>query len=64
MGTGRAIEKTLHVAAWFDKQRDCRVSLRTRTVGTVDDLVLPDEEGTEESRVRMVSCLEVGVSLV
>lgn len=67
LATGKAIEKALHVAAWFDRERDCRVSLRTRTTGTVDD-VLPDEaaqaRGEEEkARVRMVSVLEVGISL-
>jgi len=40
LGTGRAIEKTLNVAAWFQRQSDCRVSLRTRSVAAVDDIVL------------------------
>ena len=40
LGTGRAIEKTLNVAAWFQRQSDCRVSLRTRSVTAVDDIVL------------------------
>lgn len=40
LGTGRAIEKTLNVAAWFQRQNDCHVSLRTRTVAAVDDIVL------------------------
>jgi ribonuclease P/MRP protein subunit POP7 len=40
VGTGRAIEKTLNVAAWFQKQSDCQVSLRTRSVAAVDDIVL------------------------
>ncbi len=64
-GTGRAIEKTLRVAAFFDRQPDCRISLRTRTVGTIDDIVLDedDAQAREQSRVRMVSCLEVGVRL-
>ncbi len=42
IGTGRAIEKTVHIAAWFDRQPDCRVSVRTGTLGAVDDLVVPD----------------------
>ncbi|KAB5562733.1 Rpp20 subunit of nuclear RNase MRP and P-domain-containing protein [Coniochaeta sp. 2T2.1] len=40
LGTGKAIEKTLNVAAWFQKQSDCRVSLRTRSVAAVDDVVV------------------------
>lgn len=40
LGTGRAIEKTLNVAAWFQRQNDCLVSLRTRSVAAVDDVVL------------------------
>lgn len=40
LGIGRAIEKTMNVAAWFQRQNDCRVSLRTRSVAAVDDVVL------------------------
>lgn len=68
MGTGKAIEKTLSVASWFQQQVDCKVQLRTKTVAAVDDVVASDtgdgdcgEE--EESRVRQISCLEVQVSL-
>lgn len=70
-GTGRAIARTLELAAWFTRQTDVRVSLRTMTLEAVDDIVV-DEDGAEEeggfaaaegTRVRMVNCLEVGVSL-
>lgn len=70
-GTGRAIARTLELAAWFTHQTDVRVSLRTMTLEAVDDVVV-DEDGAEEeggfaaaeeTRVRMVNCLEVGVSL-
>ena len=68
MGTGKAIEKTLSLASWFEQQPDCAVAVRTRTVATVDgiraagetDAVEPEEE---ESRFRRLSCLEVVVSL-
>lgn len=68
-GAGRAIAKMLHVAAFFTRERDCKVSLRTLTEGAVDDVVVDnaEEEGgfaAEESRVRMVSVLEVGVRLI
>ncbi|WYZ39555.1 hypothetical protein EsH8_III_001469 [Colletotrichum jinshuiense] len=65
LGTGKAIEKVLSVAAWFTEQSDCEVEVRTRTIGTVDDVVLEgDDDGFgDESRVRKVSCLEVTVRL-
>jgi ribonuclease P/MRP protein subunit POP7 len=47
LGTGRAIEKTLNVAAWFQKQNDCRVSLRTRSVAAVDDVVLGNAKNAD-----------------
>jgi ribonuclease P/MRP protein subunit POP7 len=47
LGTGRAIEKTLNVAAWFQKQSDCLVSLRTRSVAAVDDIVLGGPKHTD-----------------
>ncbi|PSR76778.1 Rpp20 subunit of nuclear RNase MRP and P-domain-containing protein [Coniella lustricola] len=70
-GTGRAIAKTLEVAAWFTMQADVAVSLRTMTLEAVDDVVV-DEDGAEEeggfaeehdTRARMVNCVEVGVCL-
>lgn len=66
MGTGAAIEKTLSVASWFMAQGDCEVDVRTKSVGAVDDFVPADgaDDGFEdESRVRMLSCLEVLVRL-
>ncbi|OAA60661.1 Ribonuclease P/MRP, subunit POP7 [Cordyceps fumosorosea ARSEF 2679] len=73
MGTGKAVEKTLSLASWFEQQPDCAVAVRTRTVATVDDLTAdggggPEaatvEQGEEdETRLRRLSCLEVIVSL-
>jgi ribonuclease P/MRP protein subunit POP7 len=63
MGTGRAVEKTLGVAGWFQQQPDCVVELRTRTVGTVDDVIIEDEDVEDSSRIRKLSCLEVIVRL-
>lgn len=62
-GTGKALEKVLRVAAWFEEQGDCSVEVRTGTVGTVDDVVDGDGEEEEDSRVRRLSCLEVVVKL-
>ncbi|KAL6697493.1 Rpp20 subunit of nuclear RNase MRP and P domain-containing protein [Trichoderma pleuroticola] len=67
MGTGKAIEKTLHVASWFQQQGDCIVEIKTRTIGTVDDVVTGDAddafEADNESRLRKLNCLEVAISL-
>lgn len=62
-GTGRALEKVLGVAAWFEEQGDCLVEIKTGTVGTVDDVVDEDGEEEEESRVRRMSSLEVVLKL-
>ncbi|KAH6677624.1 Rpp20 subunit of nuclear RNase MRP and P-domain-containing protein [Halenospora varia] len=70
--TGKAIERLMGVAAWFIAEEGgakYRVEVRTGSVGAVDDVVARgegEEEGdveVEESRVRRVSCLEVGVRL-
>ncbi|KAM0562720.1 hypothetical protein ACHAPJ_001557 [Fusarium lateritium] len=61
-GTGRAIEKTLAVASWFEQEGDCEVEVTTGTVGTVDDVVADGEE-EDESRLRKLSCLEVRIKL-
>jgi ribonuclease P/MRP protein subunit POP7 len=68
--TGKAIEKALQLALWFQGQEDVVVKIRTGSVGAVDDVVMKDDGGDEEgegeveqSRVRRASVLEVGVSL-
>ncbi|KAF7549768.1 hypothetical protein G7Z17_g6155 [Cylindrodendrum hubeiense] len=63
MGTGRAVERTLSVASWFEQQGDCLVEVRTRTVGTIDDVIVEDEDVENESRLRKMSCLEVSIKL-
>ena len=63
LGTGKAVAKTLGVASWFEQRGDCVVEVRTATVGTVDDVVVGEGEGEDESRVRMLSCLEVVIRL-
>ena len=68
-GTGKAIEKVVRLAAWWQGQSDVKVTVRTASVGAVDDVVERGEgegegEGmVEESRIRRVSCLEVGIRL-
>ena len=63
MGTGRAVEKMVRLAGWFEQQGDCAVQMRTKTAGTVDDVVDVEGEAEDESRVRRMSCLEVVVKL-
>ena len=67
-GTGKAVEKVLALGLFFQGQRDCRIRVGTGSVGAVDDVVVGDEEdaegdGEEETRVRRVSVMEVGVRL-
>lgn len=74
--TNRAIHKVLGLALFFQGQDDCRVRLRTGTVGVVDDIVesaIPtgaesieggdEEEELPESRVRKASFVEVAINL-
>ncbi|KAJ3498838.1 hypothetical protein NLG97_g817 [Lecanicillium saksenae] len=68
MGTGKAVEKTLSLASWFEEQPDCNVAVRTRSVATVDDITVAEDSDAvdqeeDESRLRRLSCLEVVVSL-
>ncbi|KAM3071836.1 hypothetical protein ACMFMG_009693 [Clarireedia jacksonii] len=67
-GTGRAIEKVMALAAWWQNQDGVQVRIRTGGVGAVDDVVAADEGADDAevggSRVRRVSMLEVGVSYV
>lgn len=63
-GTGKAIEKVLQLALYWQQQEDVRVQVRTGSVGAVDDIV--EAEGGAEtgaSQVRRVSCVEVRVRL-
>lgn len=66
LGTGRAIQKVVEVAMFFQKQQDCIVQLKTGSVGAVDDVVLEGEEewgGEGEERTRMMSSLEASIKL-
>ncbi|THV51509.1 hypothetical protein BGAL_0108g00050 [Botrytis galanthina] len=67
-GTGKAIEKTLMLAHWWQQQEGVRVVVRTKSVATVDDIVgidnKVDDMEESESRVRRVSVLEVAVSYI
>jgi len=68
-GTGKAIEKVLQLALWFQGREEYKITIRTGSVGAVDDVVRVGdvgeaaEEVVEETRVRRTSSLEVGVSL-
>ncbi|KAI0403855.1 Rpp20 subunit of nuclear RNase MRP and P-domain-containing protein [Xylaria palmicola] len=66
LGTGRAIQKVVEVALFFQKQRDCIVQLRTGSLAAVDDIVSKEEDGLEgdvTERARMLSSLEASIRL-
>ncbi|KAI8632715.1 Rpp20 subunit of nuclear RNase MRP and P-domain-containing protein [Xylariaceae sp. FL1651] len=66
LGTGRAIQKVVEVALFFQKQPDCIVQLRTGSVAAVDDVIAKDEDGLEgevDERARMMSSLEASIKL-
>ena len=66
-GTNRAIDKVLQLGLFFQGQGDVKVRIGTGSVGVVDDIEVEEggaeEEEVEETRVRRVSVVEVGVSL-
>ncbi|KAH6647109.1 Rpp20 subunit of nuclear RNase MRP and P-domain-containing protein [Truncatella angustata] len=68
IGAGKAIEKVVNVAAFFQGQGDVEVQLRTGSLGAVDEIMPEEEEenglgiGVGE-RERMVSCLEAVIKL-
>jgi ribonuclease P/MRP protein subunit POP7 len=72
-GAGRAVDKVLRLAAWFDGragEEGVAVRLATGSVAAIDDIAAPPPpvEGGEageplpESRVRQVSVLEARIS--
>lgn len=79
MGSGRAVEKVLELAAWFgrhENEEGVNVRLVTGSVFAVDDLeytddVLPEQDEAEngdgdtypETRLRPISVLKAKISL-
>jgi ribonuclease P/MRP protein subunit POP7 len=62
IGTGRAIQRTVELGAYFTRNKDYVVGARTRTLKAIDDVVMPEDVDEEDqARVRFVSCLEVGI---
>lgn len=75
--TGRAIEKLLNFALYFQGQPDLQVRIRTGSLAVVDDISIREAtqgragsatnnmelEELPETQVRKTSILEVGVSL-
>lgn len=78
-GTGKAIEKVLQLALYFQGQPDCRMQLKTGSLKVVDDIVekdgfeadveeeeedtKQDEEDVPEFQVRTISVLEAAIML-
>ena len=49
--TNKAIEKVLGLALFFQGQQDCRVRLKTGSVGVVDDIVEVEEPNVKGNAV-------------
>ncbi len=73
IATGRAIERALEAGAYFLRNKELIVVFRTRSMPVIDDICARDdaEDGKaeddvdiEDSRVRYVSCVEVGIRWV
>lgn len=47
--TGKAISKALGLALFFQGQKDCRVRIRTGSVGVIDDIVEAEEVGLAQT---------------
>ncbi|KAF2769064.1 hypothetical protein EJ03DRAFT_313142 [Teratosphaeria nubilosa] len=79
-GTGKAVSRVLGMALWFQQREErYKVSLKTGSVGAVDDVAMPENHGTTrdargradgedmevdaQTRIRHVSVLEVYVTL-
>lgn len=66
-GTNRAIDKVLQLGLFFQGQGDVKVRIATGSVRVVDDIEVDEDdensEEVEETRVRSVSMVEVGVRL-
>ena len=77
--TNRAIQNVLGLALYFQGQDDCRIEIKTGTVGVVDDIIVDDtatnDDGAEspgdgddcedlpESRIRKATVVEVAITL-
>ncbi len=77
--TNRAIENLLGLALFFQGQADCRVRLKTGSVGVVDDIVeapetgdrhlaedgeeIVEDEDLPETQIRKISMVEVAISM-
>lgn len=53
--TGKAIEKALSLAIFFQGQKDCRVRIRTGSMGVVDDIVEAEELGLTQTEINTSS---------
>ncbi|KAI4763734.1 hypothetical protein E4T52_10676 [Aureobasidium sp. EXF-3400] len=75
--TGKAIAKALSLGVWFDEKIEYAVRIETGTVGTIDDILLPEDAAAEdedqtmkdggedeipESRIRYASTIQIFVS--
>ncbi|KAK0655292.1 Rpp20 subunit of nuclear RNase MRP and P-domain-containing protein [Cercophora newfieldiana] len=64
IATGKAIQRAFEAAFLLRRNKELVVIFRTRTVSSIDDIVMDDDDEADEEdqvRVRHVSCVEIGV---
>ncbi|KAK0654939.1 hypothetical protein B0T16DRAFT_432592 [Cercophora newfieldiana] len=63
IATGKAIQRAFKAAFLLRRNKELVVIFRTRTVSSINDIVMDDDEADEEDQVqvRHVSCVEIGV---
>ena len=57
-GSGKAIEKVLQLAVWFQGQEDVKVVLRTGSVGAIDDIEIVEERKGEKQKSKEKNSVE------
>jgi ribonuclease P/MRP protein subunit POP7 len=68
VATGKAIERAFQAAFILRRNKELIVIFRTRTVSSIDDIVIDDDDDNgadvdmeDQVRVRHMSCVEIGV---
>lgn len=61
-GTGKAIQKTLSIALWFQSRDEYRIAIKTGSIGAIDDLVPPADDTRDDVQDSSADVMDVDVS--